>query len=56
MRTSPRPRRRNTLGTSASSDFTFPTDDFYALGVTLSGTGAADSFVGLAAQLQIRYT
>jgi hypothetical protein len=38
-----------------SGDFTFPADGYYALGCVGSGTQAANSFLALTAQLQMRH-
>lgn len=37
-----------------SGDFTAPADGYYAIGVVGSGTQASNSYLGLAAQLQVR--
>jgi hypothetical protein len=46
---------QNTLTQGNSGDFNVPADGYYALGVVLSGTLAADARVMLAAQLQQRW-
>jgi hypothetical protein len=46
----------NTPNQGSSTDFAFPADGYYTLGVTLAGTTAANSRVGINAQLQVRWT